>query len=235
MTGGEKQPPTKRKEFTMKLKLAKQPTMFAALASALVLASGTPLIADGFTPPNAKGSVTMELIGQALVLSPQAAIQYGYLSHLAGVETIFSGAPQNESTAIFTFYNDTATTRVINNGPVRIVNREGTATIYLNATPGADFANPDSFRAGVPVMTASLRHQVLFDTVQNTFITQFDLTITSVEHFKVDGQDQRLGNPGQKLTWIVYGRPNTVGAAFVIAGFGLSDRLVKQELPPEHN
>ncbi len=84
----------------MKLKLAKQPTMFAALASALVLASGTPLIADGFTPPNAKGSVTMELIGQALVLSPQAAIQYGYLSHLAGVETIFSGAPQNESTAI---------------------------------------------------------------------------------------------------------------------------------------
>src|SRR2546426_1147506 len=109
----------------MKITLTKRPTMLAALGFAVVLASRTPVLADELTPANAEGSVTMELIGQAQVLSPQAAIQYGYLSHLAGLDTIFSGTPQNETTAIFTFYNDTVTTSVINNGPLRIVNREG--------------------------------------------------------------------------------------------------------------
>ncbi len=164
-----------------------------------------------------------ELIGQAQVLSPQAAIQYGYLSYVAGLGTIFTGTPQNEYDAVFTFYNDTETKRVINNGPLRIVNREGTATFYLNATPAGDLSNPDSFRAGVPVMTATLRHQVIQDTVETSFITQFDLTITSVQPFRVGGQEHRLGRPGQKLTWIVYGRPNTSGAGFAIAGFALSE------------
>ena len=164
----------------------------------------------------------MELIGQAQVLSPQAAIQFGYLSRIAGVETNFIGTPQNETTAMFTFYNDTATTRVINNGPLRIVNREGTATFYLNPSAGADFANPDSFRAGTPVMTASLTHQVVLDTVQNSFITQFSLTVISADAFTVGGETSRLGHPGQKFTWIVYGRPSTSATTFAIAGFALS-------------
>jgi len=207
-----------------------KPTRIAvstALGLALALANPTSLVADGHVPANAEGGLTMELIGQAKVLSPQAAIQYGYLSYIAGLETIFSGTTQDESTAFFTFYNDTTTTRVINNGPLRIVNREGTATFYLNAQAGASFANPDSFRAGIPVMTASLRHQVTLDTVQNTFITEFDLTVTSSDHFNVNGEHKRLGKPGQKITWIVYGRVNTPNSEFVIAGFGLSDKLLK--------
>jgi hypothetical protein len=168
------------------------------------------------------GSMTFELIGQAQVLSPQAAIQFGYLSRIVGLDTIFTSSPQNESTAMFTFYNDTATTRVINNGPLRIVNREGTATFYLNPAAGADFANPDSFRAGNPVMTAHLTHQVIQDTVENSFVTQFSLTVTSVANFTADGEAQRLGRPGQNLTWIVYGRPSTSSTTFAIAGFALS-------------
>ena len=122
---------------------------------------------------------------------------------------------------MFTFYNDTGTTRVINNGPLRIVNREGTATFYLNPSGGADFTNPNSFRAGTPVMTASLTHQVMLDTVQNSFITQFSLTITSVTDFTVDGEVHRLGRPGEKVTWVVYGRPSTSSSTFAIAGFAL--------------
>jgi hypothetical protein len=211
----------------MKITLTNSYIMPAAMGLALLLAGHAPVIAQTLIPANAETSVTMEVIGQAQVLSPQAAIQFGYLSHVAGLETIFSGLPQDESTAIFTFYNDTATTRVINNGPLRIVNREGTATFYLNPAPSANFSNPDSFRAGVPVMTATLRHQVVLDTVQNTFVTQFDLTITWADHFKIDDHNQRLGKPGQKVTWIVYGRPNTLGPGFVIAGFALSDKLAK--------
>ena len=56
-------------------------------------------------------------------------------------------------------------------------------------------------------MTAQLTHQVVSDTVQNTFITQFSLTVTSVTDFDLNGRHERLGKPGQKLTWIVYGRP----------------------------
>jgi hypothetical protein len=208
------------------MKIMTHPSRSASLVAVglgLVLASPAPSLADGLTPAHPKEGVAMELIGQAQVLSPQAAIQYGYLSHVAGLQTIFTGTPQNESTAVFTFYNDTATTRVITNGPLRIVNREGTATFYLKATPSADFSNPDTFRAGVPVMTANLRHQVVLDTVQNSFITQFELTIISAEPFKVDGADHRLGKPGQKLTWIVYGRPNSTSAGFAIAGFALSE------------
>ena len=196
-------------------------TMLSAIGIALLLVSRASLPADEPTPGNLKGSVTMELIGQAQVLSPQAAIQYGYLSRIEGLDAIFTGTPENESTAMFTFYNDTATTRVIDNGPLRIVNREGTTTFYFNPTAGAQFTSPDTFRTGTQVMTAHLTHQVVLDTVQNTFITQFSLTITSVAEFTVDGHEHRLGKPGQKVTWVVYGRPSTSSTIFAIAGFAL--------------
>ena len=70
-------------------------------------------------------------------------------------------------------------------------------------------------------MTASLTHQVMLDTVQNSFITQFSLTITSVTDFTVDGEVHRLGRPGEKVTWVVYGRPSTSSSTFAIAGFAL--------------
>ena len=109
-----------------------------ALATAIALASAAerPLLAEELSPGNLRGTVTMELIGQAQVLSPPAAIQFGYLSRIEGLDTIFTGTPENESTAMFTFYNDTTTTRVINDGPLRIVNREGTATFYYNPSAG---------------------------------------------------------------------------------------------------
>ncbi len=202
--------------------ITNQSALSAVAGIALALHGLSPLLADELAPGNLRGSVTMELIRQAQVLSPQAAIQFGYCSRIAGLDTIFTGTPQNESTAMFTFYNDTATTRVINNGPLRIVNREGTATFYLNPSAGADFTNPDSFRSGTAIMTAHLTHQVILDTVQNSFVTQFSLTVTSVSDFMADGQNQRLGKPGQKLTWIVYGRPSTSSTIFAIAGFALS-------------
>ena len=221
----EKHKQTKRKEHIMK-----RPTItarYAALAAtaiALGCACTRPILAQGneLAPGNLKGTVTMELIGQAQVLSPQAAIQFGYLSRVVGLDTLFSNSPQNESTAMFTFYNETTTTRVINNGPLRIVNREGTATFYINPSAGGDFSNPDSFRAGTPVMTATLTHQVVLDTVQNSFITQFSLTVTSAEEFTVGGDTRRLGHPGEKFTSIIYGRPSTSATTFAIAGFALS-------------
>jgi len=196
----------------------------SAASLALLLLSQPLLHAEEHGLGDLKGTVTLEFVGQAVVQSPTAAIQFGYLSRVVGLDQIFTATPENETTAMLTFYNDTATTRVINNGPLRIVNREGTATFYYNPAGGDSFSNPDSFRTGTPVMTANLTHQVIFDTVQSTFITQFSLTITSVSDFQIGHDQLRLGKPGQKVTWVVYGRPNTpqTPATFAIAGFGLT-------------
>src|SRR5437867_2835889 len=99
---------------------------------------------------NAVGDVQFELVGQATVRPPSTAGHlFGYLTYVNGIseeESIFSPGPQNETTALFTFYDILTTQRVINNGPLRIVNRTGPSTIYLDTTPNGNFSDPDSFR-----------------------------------------------------------------------------------------
>ena len=202
-------------------------TAILLIAVHLGLASSITLGADGpaavLHPP---ASINLEYIGQGLVVSPAEVYQYGYFTHVAGVENVFSGAPNNASTAFFTFLNELSTTRVTDNGPLRIVDRKGTATIYLNPVGGANFEDPDSFSAGTPVLTAALRHQVILDTLNgNTILVNFDLTITAAEIFTVGEIQHRLGKPGQKMTWTAYGRPNTSTTQpgqFVFAGMGFS-------------
>jgi hypothetical protein len=193
-----------------------------ALFFAFVLVASTPppVFAD---KKSSDSDVSMEVVGAVFNASPAASIQYGYITYINGLENVFSGSPQNETTALFTFYNDTSTVRVINNGPLRIVNRVGTFTVYLDNTPDGDFSNPDSFRDGTPVMMGSLRHQVVVNTTTNTFTTTFVITVTSTEVFFVDqGSNRRvrLGKEGQKLRLTVFGQPSTSGPGqFVIAGY----------------
>ncbi len=190
------------------------------------LATRVALAADPAAVLHPPAGINLEYIGQGLVVSPAEVYQYGYFTHVAGVENLFSGAPNNASTAFFTFLNELSTTRVTDNGPLRIVDRKGTATIYLNPAGGANFEDPDSFSAGTPVLTAALRHQVILDTLNgNTIIVNFDLTVTAAEFFTVGDIKHRLGQPGQKMTWTAYGRPNTSATQpgqFVFAGMGFS-------------
>lgn len=193
------------------------------LAASVALGQGPAAVMH---PP---AGINLEYIGQGLVVSPAEVYQYGYFTHVSGVVNPFSGAPNNAATAFFTFMNELSTTRVTDNGPLRIVDREGTATIYLNPAGGASFEDPDSFRAGTPMLTAALRHQVILDTLNsNTIIVNFDLTITTTEIFTVGAIQRRLGQPGQKLTWTAYGRPNTSATQpgqFVFAGMGFNHVL----------
>jgi hypothetical protein len=191
------------------------------LAASVVLGAPGPIAV--FSPP---GGVSLEFIGQGLVRSPAEVYQYGFFTHVAGVDNVFSQTPNNQATALFTFFNELSTTRVVDNGPLRIVDRKGTATLYLNPAAGANFENLDSFRAGTPVLTATLRHQVILDTLNNNTITvNFDLTVVSAETISVGEERHWLGRPGQKMSWMAYGRPNTSTTQpgqFVFAGMGLS-------------
>jgi hypothetical protein len=144
-----------------------------------------------------RGSETaMEFTGQ-VTNSGLASIQVGYLSYVRGFNTAFSSATtQDESTALFTFYTSAITTRSVLNGTIRVINREGTTTVYLAKGPG-DFTNPDSFRSGIPIQTSSMRQQVMVDTVTSGFAVSNYNVVNTTSSFMMNGAAYQLGSPGQ--------------------------------------
>jgi hypothetical protein len=190
-------------------------------AFAVVLAASTTVaLGQGTTRSVRSHDVTklrdvrFELVGQvqssAPGVSPATSIQYGYLSDLGGLP-IFKAGPENESTALFTFYTDTTTSRVIDNGPIRVINREGTLTIYSDLTAGASFANPDSFRDGTPVVVAGLRQQVIVDTTTGGFTARNLNTIVSTRRFDGPSGTLQLGKTGDRFETIISGHVNAAG------------------------
>ncbi|GAC1681988.1 MAG: hypothetical protein PVS2B2_20960 [Candidatus Acidiferrum sp.] len=133
--------------------------------------------------------------------------QYGYLTAVRGIDNVFSGSPQNETTAVLTFFNDVTTTEANNDGPLRIIDRDGTTTIYLNSAP-ASFANSDSFRSGIPIQTSTLHQQAIVDTVGGTFTAVFANKISSTSAFTINGTTFTLGQTGQAFRATVTGQLN---------------------------
>ncbi len=179
----------------------------ASLVLGLLMIIAVPAGAQG---KNNADDVTMELIGQVINPSATSSIQVGYLSYVNGLESqVFTGTPNNETSALLTFYSDTVTSRVINNGSIRTINREGTFTIYWDSAPNGNFSDPNTFRDGVPVLTANLRHQVIVDTVTSSFTATFVLTVTSADQFQIGSEYVRLGRIGQKLRLTFIGHLNS--------------------------
>jgi len=140
--------------------------------------------------------------------SSQQSQQYGYLNFVRGLNRIVtSGSTVTEGTALFTFFTDTTTQSVINNGPMRTVDRTGTGTIYF--AQGADFTNPLTFKVGAPIQDFTLRHQVVIDTSTGYFTTTFEITITSAKTFQLDGKTYRLGHAGGVYRLTVFGKLTT--------------------------
>jgi hypothetical protein len=194
--------------------------LLGAAFAVVVAASTTVALAQGTTRSVRSHHVTkvrgmsFELVGQvqnsAPGVSPATSIQYGYLSDLGGLP-IFKAEPQNESTALLTFYTDTTTRRVIDNGPIRVINREGTLTIYSDPAASGSFANPDSFRDGTPVLVARLRQQVIVDTTTGGFTAQNLNTIISTRPFRGPSGMLQLGKAGDRFRTIISGHVNAPG------------------------
>lgn len=175
--------------------------------------------------------VSVELVGQVTNPTPATSFQIGYLNYINGIDSsIFGGSPQNETTALFTFYADTVTTRVINNGSTRIINREGTFAVYSDASMNSNFADSETFRDGQQIMTADLRHQVIVDTVTGAFTATFVLTVVSNDPFALDGKLLRLGKVGDKLRLTFQGHLNSPSPpSGYIAGYIVGNSLVQPE------
>lgn len=167
-----------------------------------------------------------EVVGQVLNPSSAQSQQYGYLNLIPGLDRITtSGNVVSESTALLTFFNDTVTELVINNGPIRLIDRTGTGAIYFGSG-GANFTNPDTFRNGTPVQSYTLRHQVVIDTSTGYFTTTFEITITNAKAFQIDGKTYRLGHPASVYRLVVSGKltqqaPPSAYIAGVADGLGV--------------
>ena len=185
------------------------PILLLCLTGAVGFASDDDLVPISF----ADNDLVYEFVGQVTNFPPTpseplgSSHQYGYLSMVPGINNVFSGSPHDETTAVLTFFNEVTTTESIGDGPLRIIDRDGTTTIYLNNAP-ASFSNPDSFRSGTPVQTSRLHQQAIVDTAGGTFTAVFFNTILSTSTFSIDGTTFRLGQRGQAFRATVTGQPN---------------------------
>lgn len=198
--------------------------LFVSLLSCPLLASS----AAGLEPDLngirvAEDQELFELVGQVKNAPPAGpglpatSVQYGYLTFVKGLDKIFTTddpTKQNEKTARFTFYNESVTHRVIQHGNLLIINREGTSTIYFNDNPNGDLTtpNPDSFRSGKAILTASWRHQVIFEpTLSGHFFVHFENVVVSTDSFEMDGQEFCVGNVGDQFRVNLVGDPDPAG------------------------
>jgi hypothetical protein len=188
------------------------------------------------------GAIAFEVVGQVTNFPPTGAgqpptsQQYGYLSLIEGLtaDKIFTTpvpSLQNETTALFTFFTDSITERVISNGRLRIVNRMGTTTIYLDETPDGDFSNRDSFRDGTAVLTMAYRQQVILDTGEanqiagtGTFTVVNLLRVTDLQRFEIGGESLYLAKRRDQFRQFYSGVPPAIGPPLigVFAGYSVA-------------
>jgi hypothetical protein len=155
-------------------------------------------------------------------VTPATHVHYGYLSYIRGVST-FRAGPENETTALFTFFADATTLRVIPNGPLRIITRVGKLTIYRGPSKNGNFAKPDTFRDGTPIAVGEFRQQVVTNTVTGSFTTFHQVTITSTRPFRAGREKLQLGRVGQTFTIGFSGQGNMPGPpSGYFGGYGVS-------------
>src|SRR5919204_2835182 len=159
-------------------------------------------------------ALSLELVGQFQNsppgVTPATHIHYGYLSYIRGL-SVFRGAAQDETTAVFTFFADAVTPRVIPNGPLRIVTRVGKLTIYRDPSTNGDFAKPASFRDGTPVLVARFRQEVVNNTITGSFTTFHQNTIVSTRPFPAGGGKVQLGRVRETFRTFFSGHGNMPG------------------------
>ena len=192
----------------------------------VALTLGAPAAAA--TPVHMIRDLSLEFVGQLqnspAGVTPQTHIHYGYLSYVRGVNA-FKGEPEDETTALFTFYAAATTVRVISNGPLRVITRLGTLTIYRAAATTASFADPDTFRQGTPVLVATFRQQAIVDSLTSTFTTFHQNRIVSTTPFAAGHTKVRLGQVGETFTTVFHGHNNMPGPpSGWFAGYAVSQR-----------
>ncbi len=192
--------------------LMKKPGILAIL-TLLVTVSALGIPRPAIAATNASGAsrdIALELIGQVAAPLPGRTVAYGYLSYVKGVapDALAAGGELSEGTARFTFYVDTVNTRVINNGPLRVIDRAGTMGIYLDTAPNGNWSRLETFHDGEQILAAEVRYQVVINTSTGAFLAHWDLPIAWSKPFALGGTTYRLGNAGEHFEITMSGQLN---------------------------
>ena len=179
----------------------------------LVMVSATGIARPPLAAAQGAGTdrdISLELIGQVAAPIPSRTLAYGYLSYVKGVapDALAAGGDLSEGTARFIFYVDTINTRVINNGPLRVIDRAGTLGLYLDNAPNGNWSRPETFHDGEQILGAELRYQVVINTSTGAFSAHWDLPISWSRPFAVGGSTYRLGNGGEHFEITMSGQLN---------------------------
>jgi hypothetical protein len=144
------------------------------------------------------GDVAFTLVGQVTNIPPDKSIQAGYIPTIEGLTGLFASTPEGEASAFFTFVNDAQTMATRHDGPLTIVERGGTATVYLQSAPHGDFADPESFR-GDPILVMDLKQQVVVDTLTKLFTVVISETVRDSNRFEWNEKRYDLAFPGDQF------------------------------------
>jgi hypothetical protein len=201
-----------------------------ALTLALMTSSGAGALRiddeSGTAPVRQIRALSLEFVGQFQNsppgVTPPTHSHYGYLSYVSGLQA-FTGSADGDATALFTFYADAATPRVIANGPLRIITRVGLLTIYRDSSPDGDFTKPESFRDGTPVLVARFRQQVVSDTVTGSLSAFHQNRIVSTNRFPSGRGNVELGQVGGTFRTFFSGHVTMPGPpSGVLGGYAVS-------------
>lgn len=170
--------------------------------------------------------LSFEFVGQFVNspagVTPATHVHYGYLSYIRGVPA-FKATPQSEATAVFSFYADGTTLRIIPDGPLRLVSRVGRLTIYRDLSGDGSFARPETFRNGTPVLVGTFRQHVVNNTVTGAFTTFHQVTINRTRPFSARRGRVQLGRVGQTFRIAFSGHGNMPGPpSGFFGGYGVS-------------
>jgi hypothetical protein len=119
-----------------------------ALAAGAAVALPEVVEAKGTASRAPSGTTAAEFVAQ-IAQNGNRLIAYGYFTRIAGVAPaeLFDGVP-GEATARYTAYAQGDLVSRAVTGPVTVLDVVGTLRVFHRETPGADSANPDSFRVG---------------------------------------------------------------------------------------
>jgi hypothetical protein len=171
--------------------------------------------------------LSFEFVGQfqnsPAGVTPATHTHYGYLSYIRGASA-FRASPENETTALFTFFADASTLRVIVDGPLRIITRVGKLNIYRDPSPDGTFGRPETFRDGTRVLVGEFRQQVVNNTVTGSFTTFHRVRITSTRPFQAGRRKLLLGRVGQTFRISFSGQGNMPGPpSGFFGGYGVGE------------
>jgi hypothetical protein len=139
------------------------------------------------------GSVVWYVVGRVLIDEKGMGQETGYFVYLGNVpDPLFSTDPHSEATAYFTVRSDPFQIQNIHNGDLTATMLSvGEFKIYYNASPHADFSNPDTFSSGTLIATFR-RVRAMLVSVGPVTSDVFSATLMSTTDFDFNGTTYNL-------------------------------------------